>query len=224
VIDALGLVQGLVRLPLEEYDYFNLCDAYTMFIKEFTKIEDAVENTTHLFYILKAIIDGARMIRTDYETSDSRKQTIQTFKDAVMEVVTSVTKFCSLKSVHFERMLCGLYAFTDCMSGFYYSSMNKVAKSKMRNYKKLPIDGMADVVNALYYNFQDNYTFTADTIVCVVDAQTKTTHEHRLSPDQLEILENTEYWMVAPKLVDMFKNERLDENPQNNCCMQDKPT
>lgn len=218
--DAIGVLQGLINLPLEPVEYGDICLAYSMFIKEFSKIEDKIENPAHLFYILKAIVDGARLIKEEYIEKDSRKEAVHKFKEVVLEVVSTVAKFCTFKTLNYEKLLCSLYAFTDCLSGYYYSSMNKRYNERRKEYRHLPIDNMREILDILYYNFQDKYTFNKNTIISVFDKTRKTTNEFYLSSKELRLLENTEYWMVAPTLINIMKS-KLDisneSDSQSDC-------
>ena len=217
-IDSIGILQGMISLPLEPLEYDDLADSYSMFIKEFSKIEDVIENPAHLFYILKAIVDTARIIKDEYIDKQTRKQSITKFKEVILEVASSVAKFCTFKTLHYEKMLCALYAFTDCMNGYYYSAMNKRYNEKVREYRHLPFRNMKEILNILHYNFQDRYTFNKNTIITVIDKEKKHKSDFVLTPKELQLLEDTEYWMISPTLLKIF-NSHTDkgEDSQSDC-------
>lgn len=218
--DSIGILQGLVTLPLEPMNYDDICIAYSMFIKEFSKIENVIENPAHLFYILKAIVDCAKLIKDEYVDTSTRKQAIHKFKELILEISNSVAKFCTFKTLNYERLLCSLYAFTDSMTGYYYSAMNKRYNEKKRDYRNVPIRNILEILNVLHYNFQDNYTFNKNTMITVCDRVSKSTTQLVLSPKELRLLEDSEYWMIAPTLL-KFYNARRDgannSDSQSDC-------
>ena len=218
--DSIGILQGLITLPLEPMSYDDMSDAYSMFLKEFSKIEDMIENPAHLFYILKSIVDSARVIKDDYIERETRASAVKRFKEIVLDVISSVARFCSLKNLHYEKLLCGLYAFTDCLKGYYYSSMNRRYNEKVRGYSHLPIKNMKEILDILHYNFQDKYEFSTNTVVNVFDRRTKTSTTFRLSKDNVRLLLDTEHWMIAPtitKLYNSINSPADDSDSQSDC-------
>ena len=209
--DSIEVIQGLITLPLEPIAYDDICDAYSMFIREFAKIEEMIENPAHLFYILKAIVDSARLIKEEYLDKDTRKEAVKKFKEIVLDVVSSIAKFCTLKSVHYEKLLCGLYSFADCMNGYYYSGMNKRYTEKKRVYKYLPIKNMKEIVDVLYYNLQDKYEFNSNTVINVFDKTRKSSFKFKLTKENIKMLEDTEYWMMSSVLAKMYNKAIGDE-------------
>lgn len=214
-VDSIGILQGMITLPLEPISYDNICESYSMFIKEFVKIEDMIENPAHLFYVLKAIVDSARLLKDDYINPETRIHTVVRFKEHVLDVISSIAKFCIPKKLHYEKMLCALYAFTDCMNGYYYSSMNKRYTEKTTQYARLPVKHMREIIDILYYNFQDRYQFSKNTIINVIDRRTRTSNHFSLSKNEVDILTEAEPWMISPTLLRAYKS-RFDDY-QSDC-------
>ena len=59
---TLEILQSIITLPFQANSTADLSLSYCVFVKEFAKIEEQVENNVHLFYILKTIVDYAKSI------------------------------------------------------------------------------------------------------------------------------------------------------------------
>lgn len=217
-VDSINILQGLINLPLEPVSYDDMCTAYSMFLKEFSKIEDMIENPAHLFYVLKAIVDTARIVKDEYADKETRHQSVRKFKEIVLDVVGSIAKFCTLKTLHYEKMLCSLYAFADCMNGYYYSLMNKRCKERSRQQSRIPVKNMKEILNVLCYNLQDKYEFNKNTTIHVFDRRKHTTTTFKLSNKDISSIENCEQWMVASHLFSMYKMFIEEGNDSQSDC------
>jgi hypothetical protein len=221
--DSLEIVQAMIDLPLQPMQDDDLIISYNLFLKEFKRIEDKVENTVHLFYILRAIIESARRIKDEYKNKETRCAALTMFKNDIFEVVTSVAKFCTLKDLHYEKMLCSLYSLGNCISGFFYKKMNKRVAHRIREYDSSPIKNMYDILNVLYCNFEDTYTYNADTNISVYDRVKKHTYDFKLTKSEVKTLDRTEYWMKARVLYDIYKDKskrQMDEANESDASYQ----
>lgn len=206
-IDSMSILQGIIQLPLQSYDYSDLVSAYTMFLREFTKIEQKIETTVHLFYILKTIVDSARHLYDLYIDETTRKEAVSQFKNDVFEGISVVAKFCTIPSIHFERMLCGLYSFSECANGYYYKEMQKRYAIKKSEYDSIPVKTITDILNVIYYNTKDEYKYSRKTIVTVCDKETRNMTDIELTIDQIEQLNNAEHFMKATMLHEIYKSQ-----------------
>jgi hypothetical protein len=210
--DSVELVQAMIDLPLQPMEYDDLTLSYNIFLKEFKKIEDKIENTMQLFYVLRTIIDSARRIRDDYKNKETRVNALKIFKNDIFEVVTSVAKFCTLKELHYEKMLCSLYSLSNCMSGYFYSKMNRRFLHRIKNYDLVPVKNIYDILNVLYCNFEDTYTYTTNSNITVYDRLLKQTYTFTLSKSEVKTLDQSEYWMKSIVLYDIYKKKLELEN------------
>ena len=214
--DAIQVLQSVIKLPFTHSSYENLSLSYCTFLKEFSKIEDRIENTVHLFYILKAIIDSAKKLRDEYENEDTQKSAITKFRHYITEIIDSVAKFCSVGGLHYEKMLCALYSFEECASGFLYTRMKKRYNEKNKYNKSLPVRNLLDILNVLYYNCEDYYDYTSKTTIQVYDSVQECQVRFKLTRDEIKKLDEVEYWMKAPLLAQMYKERRELENELDN--------
>ena len=51
--------------------------------------------------------------------------------------IEEVTKFCSIKNMNYEIMLCSLYVLSKNMEGIIYNVVNARMKDKQKEYNKV---------------------------------------------------------------------------------------
>lgn len=219
-IDAIGVLQSIITVPFHPYDTRDLSLSYSTFLKEFSKIENQVENTVHLFYILKAILDCAKKIKDDYLSDETRKMAVTKFKEYIVNVIDSVAKFCTIKGLNYEKMLCALYSFEECASGFLYKKMKQKYKEKTFFYDSLPVKDILKIANVVYFNCEDKYDFSTETKIRVNDSVLERSVEFKLTQEEIDKVNDVDYWMKAPTILQMYKNRcKLEETEQSDCEM-----
>jgi hypothetical protein len=173
---CIDLLQSLIILPMEEQSYEDIEKSYTTFVKEFGKIEIEIGNPFYNIYILKGIVDISREVVADYSIGDStsRRNAITYFSRGVAERIACVASFCSPKDVHWEKMLCSLICLSRNIEGFMYDISKKRDSKKQRSYKSLPVSTPEGMYSLLEANIQDNYTFSENTNVYVMDVRNRT--------------------------------------------------
>jgi hypothetical protein len=166
---VMDIIQTLIIIPLEKQDYSNINISYKTFLNEFIKIEKEISSPFYLLYILRGIVDSARAIRSDYSSKITRAQAVGYFKHAVMERIDSVSKFCNLKDIHYEKLLCSLLCFSKCMEGILFETMEKRVKGKDKQYESIPLKTTEELLSVLYINIEDDYVFNENTTILIVD-------------------------------------------------------
>jgi ribosomal protein S17E len=214
-VQCFELIQALVILPLQCQSYDDLSLSYSTFLKEFIKFEDNIENTTHLFYILKVIVDSAREIKDLYLNNDTRSEAISKFRHDISDVIESITKFCNIKCVHYEKMLCALYMFSNNASGFFYHHIKRRYQIKLDEYNNLPVKNIKDILYVLYCNCTDNYEYNKDTIIQVFDIQSKRNTEFKLTTCDIKKINNSEYYMKSELLKNIYNVFIHDDSSQS---------
>ena len=187
---CIDLLQSLIVLPIKPQSYKNIDKAYTGFLEEFIKIENEINSPFYNLYILKEIVDTARIIRPDYEKKDTSciNKAIKTFKDNIFNKVHSIAKFVQLKTVKFEKMLCSLLVLAKNIEGVLYEVMTDKMKDKQAEYKKLPVKNIEQIMGILQVNLPDEYVFDEDTKVCIVNSITNTTETVKIPKKHLKEL------------------------------------
>lgn len=167
---CIDLLSSLIILPFEEQNYDNISDSFTLFLKEFYKIESEVNNDFYSLCILKSIVDAARSIRNDYINLETRNASVSWFEKNVSENVSKLAKFCRMKGVDFEKMLCGLLNLARDIEGLFFDIMKSYTRDKEKLYKKLPITDVEKLYKIVEVNIPDTYVFKEETKVVVFDS------------------------------------------------------
>jgi hypothetical protein len=181
---CLDIVQTLILLPLQKQDYTESRIAYRAFLEEFAKIENEISSPFYCLYILKCIVDYARILRVDYTHKQTREQAVKLFSIHVYNVVRSVAKFCQLKNLHAEKMLCSLYCFTKGVEGILYEAMQKRMRKKRKMYEKIPLKSPEELFCNIDVEIPSEYIFSPNTRILVVDMIREKCYPMDLSPEQ----------------------------------------
>jgi len=166
---CIDLIQSLVVLPLENRPYNNISDSYNAFLDEFLKIENQITNKFTLLYILQGIVNAARDQQSNYHYSGKRKIAINAFRKTVCKRIDEMVKYCQLKHINFEKMLCSLLVLAKNIEGFYYNIMKNKMKGKENEYSKLPLKSIEQIYGCLESNITDEYVYNKNTTVFIFD-------------------------------------------------------
>jgi hypothetical protein len=191
---CIDLLQSLIILPIEQQSYKNIDKAYIGFLEEFIKIENEINSPFYNLYILKEIVDTARNIRSDYERKEQIyiNRALKIFKDNIFNKIHTIAKFVQLKNVKFEKMLCSLLVLTKNIEGVLYEVMTSKMKDKAKEYKKLPVQNIEQMMGILQVNLPDEYIFTEDTSVCIINSITGKSNIVKIPVIYLKELNNTQ--------------------------------
>ena len=178
---CVDIISSLIILPISNKPIEEFEESYEIFANEFAKIEVEIKSSLYNLYVLKCLVDSAKKCRNDYYVEEFREKALSTFRKDIYEAVASVSKFCSPKHVQYELMLCALYNFANCMEGVIFKSMAKTIKHKNREYKKMPVDDIHDIINIININIPSVYVYNAKTKIHVLNSITKNTHQIELN-------------------------------------------
>lgn len=181
---AVDLLCNLIILPFEEKSYEDLFISYNTFVKEFMKIEENISSSQYNLYILKCIIESARYNKNLY--LENKDEGVNAFRKDVNHAILSVSKFCSPRGVHYEKMLVSLYTFASCAEGYFFNFMKKKMSQKYNEYENIPVKGILDIIQILNVNLDDNYKYSEDTRVIVIDTNQNLQKEIELDEDVIE--------------------------------------
>lgn len=182
------IVQTLIISPMEKTDYSQIKKAYKSFAKEFRKIEDEITDDFYRLYILKFIVDTARYLRPYYIDGATRKKTILMFRREIYRRLNEISKFCTIKEVNFERLLCSLYLFSECMEGVMYEAMKKNWKKKQQEYDKLELRTVDEYSQQLCDNIPEEYVYHEGTTILVFDTENEYSYPLALTSEDCEFL------------------------------------
>ena len=182
------IIQTLIILPLQFQNVSNFDISYTTFLKEFNKIEHEIGTPFYCLYILKGVVDAARVVRADYIREESKDHAIGYFRQAVYERIDSVSSYCRPKTIHFERMLCSLLCLGQSMEGVLFEAMKSRMSKKQEMYDKVPLKTLEELYAVIDINIEDNYQFGDKTAVLVIDAIQERCYPLELDDEQKELM------------------------------------
>jgi len=178
------LVQSLIVMPLEKQNINGIEVSFLAFLKEFTKIEKEIGTPFYCLYILKGIVDAARIVRADYMVPATRDHAVGYFRHAILERINSIASYCRPKDIHYEKMLCGLYCFSKGLEGLLFQAMEERVADKKIMYKKVPLQTPEEIVAAIDINIPDDYEFNERTTVLVIDNIKKSCYPLELTDEE----------------------------------------
>lgn len=112
---CIALIQSLIKYPLTPQK--GVKRSYDVLEYEFSKIENAIGSIFYNIYILKNMVDYARDLFDEYICDDTRANAVKVFKGKVVSVIDTISKFCQVNDINWERMLCSIYAFSAYING-----------------------------------------------------------------------------------------------------------
>ena len=195
---CIDIITSLVELPLVNKQYNELSISYQTFVNEFFKIEKEINSSRYNLYILKCIIDSAKRCKKDYQSKTSRDSAVSAFRADISSAIMSVSKFCSPRNIKYELMLCSLYNLANCIEGIIYNCIKNTMHRKQKEYKKLSIENIYDVINIVNVNMEDDYIYNENTKIYIYDSVNETSAKLELSSSFIKKLNS------APKNMHSF--------------------
>ena len=124
-------------------------------------------------YILKCVVDSAREVRPEYLNVVNREKALHVFKKTIYEKINKISKFCNLKDVHFEKLLCSLLVLAKNIEGVLFDIMELRMGEKQKEYNKLPLKSIEQIYGAIETNLPDTYVFNKKTVVYILNCITE---------------------------------------------------
>ena len=183
---CIDLLLTLILLPMEKQNIEDLEISFDAFLTEFVKIEGQLENNYKKLMVLEALVDSARKWRADYADPDTTTSAVKAFEIEVYEAIDKHTKFCKLEGVKFEKMLCGLYCFTQAAEGIMCAHIETRMLGKEMEYSLMPLGTIPQMQNAISANIPDYYEYTPATEIFVFDSEHSISRKLTLSQSQCD--------------------------------------
>ena len=199
------ILQSLIILPLEEQNHANIEKAYKVWLSEWVKIENEISSHFYNLYILKGVVDAARQVRPDYKCNSTREEAVNTFKRVIYERINKVSKFCSPKNVHFEKMLCSLLVLSRSMEGMLYDIISERMEIKKKEYERLPLKSTEQIFAAIETNIQDEYVYNENTTVIIYDSVKEETNFLKLEKEYIKIINKMHPLCRGTAIYDIYK-------------------
>tara|TARA_B100000073_G_scaffold170218_1_gene140739 strand:- start:4365 stop:6092 length:1728 start_codon:yes stop_codon:yes gene_type:complete len=205
---CIDIIQSLIKLPLSPQNTDNLDVTYKLFVNEFAKIEKEISNSFYNIYIFKYIVDIARQIKHDYSKDDKREYTIKYFKRCILDAISKVASYCTPKDVDYEKLLCGIYVFSQNCEGILYKIIEYKSSKKKYLYNKLPLQNVEQMFASIEINLPHNYTFNKNTKIHIFDADNeKRDVVKNLPPYIIDLINDIHPFMRGCFINDYYKGE-----------------
>ena len=199
---CLDLLQSLIILPLEKQDHTHIKKSFEVFLTEWVKIENEISNEFYNLYILKELVDSARLIRPEYMRSETRDRAIAVFRNSLYEILNKVSKFCIPKNVHFEKLLCSMFVLAKNIEGILFEKINKRVRAKKVEYDKMLLQSTEQIFATVNVNLQDEYVYNENTQILIIDNVLKKNDIFKLPPEEIENINN-----INPLARGMYIND-----------------
>jgi hypothetical protein len=205
---CIDMIQSLIILPLQSYDYFEIHIPYLAFIKEFAKIENEIGNAFYNLYILKGIIDIARNLRSQYIQNDTRFKAISLFKSKILDHINLLVKFCRPKNINYELLLCSLYEFSRKMEGCLYDYMTILNDKKYSEVKKLPISSIEEIIGIIDTNIPSTYIYTTKSKILLLNSITKSSEIFTIPEKYLHEVNSMNTLAIGNYIYQLYLNSK----------------
>ena len=106
-------------------------------------------------YILKQIIDISKSLKSNYINNPN--ETCLQFRSLVLTFIDTIIPFFVDKNINFEKMLCSIFVFSDCIEGFLYKEVSNKVEEQNHFYSKLPFKNPLQIFACLESNIPHNY-------------------------------------------------------------------
>jgi hypothetical protein len=191
----IDLVTSLTILPYEEEKTKDVVPAFVAFISEYAKIEKELDNDFYSLYVLKDVIQSVRNVRHLYIKQKTREQAIHNFRTDCFEAVNTVSKYCTLKNVKWEKMLCGIICLSKNVEGLIHIYMEKLMAKKVKHLEKMRISKPEEVWECINFHIPDsvNVNIDKDSTFILIDIENTSRKEIKLNKKQIEELNRT-HW------------------------------
>jgi hypothetical protein len=216
----MDILQSLIQLPLSpriDGSLRELRKAYKVFVYEFSKIETQINNTFYSLYIFRNMVNIINNIRELYVNPNTREKAVGIFQDEIFDQVNKIAKFCNLKNVNYENLLCSILAFSEQLEYHIYTELTEWMQRKMAMYNNLEIKCIEHMYTILDMNFKDSYKFNKNTNVHIFNIPQKT-HDVvdliDIDDEMLEYINKLPQFSKGAYIYSLVKEESEDEETE----------
>ena len=125
--------------------------------------------------------------------------------DRQYDCVSKISKYCVLKHIHYEKLLCSLLVFGKCLEGVLYKIMNEKMKHKNKEYDKLPLQSIEQIYGVITTNIQDEYIYNKNTKVLIFDNDKKECNMFKLPVDEIDNINDITHLAKGTYIYDLYK-------------------
>ena len=201
---CIDILQTLIILPLEQNSYDDITKNYLAFIKEWVKIEDMISSVFYNIYVLKGIVEAARMVRVAYTNFETRNDALLTFQKSLYAKLSEISQFCVPRGLNTELLLCSMLLLSTNIEGMLHEFMEVRMTEKRNEYENLPVNSTEQIYAVIETNLPTNYTYSDKTTVYVIDSNSESSKEIQLTEEQASTINNTYFLARGTTLYDIL--------------------
>ncbi len=215
---CMDIFQSLVPVPYHsniEGSIQDLKTAYKVFLKEFLKIEEEINNTFYSLYIFRNILDIASKLKPQYLQGNTEEVVIQ-FQREIFEVVNSVARFCRLRDIHYSLMLCSIYAFAEQLEYQLANRLQTYMNRKNKEYQQMEVTSLKHMYAVLDMNFKEKYVYNDRTRIHIMDVQREEHHVYPCSAEPtsfVDTLNSLPHYLIGNHIAQHFQTPTPNSSP-----------
>lgn len=195
-------IQELIILPLNPMSYQDLETSCRSFIEEFVKFEERIISKTLLNYVLKVFVRCVKTYRSSYlKGGDESSWALLEIKKEFLNEYTSLVNY-HVPSIDFEKMVCSLLLFAQCLEGLYYDTLQKRFTEKDKQYDLMRCKDLLDFYRILDYAFPIKHqkAINLKSQILVVDHMRKKCETISLNKENVQLFDR----LKDPKLMALY--------------------
>lgn len=216
---CMDIFQSLVQVPYHSNIDGSIQDlklAYKVFVTEFVKIEQEINNTLYSLYIFRNIIDIASKLKPMYLSGNTEDATLQ-FQREIFEVVNSIAKFCRLKDIQYSILLCAIYAFAEQLEYQLRHHLDKYLARKQEQYANMEIHTLKHMFAVIDVNFKETYKYNDRTRIHIMDIQREERHTYKCSDEPnafMDALNELPHYLVGKYILQHYRTNTPAQSPK----------
>ena len=205
---AIDILHGLVTLPIKqrvERNIRSLRVSYNAIIHEFTPIEKVLNNVAYSLFVLRYIVDNARLLRTDFQNAFAKhdeprvQELLHDFAKGLNLTIDKIVEY-GFYEHNLKRLLVALYSFQDQLETQLHYRTGLVLKNKIEEYQNCKIHSPKEMYVILDTNFPLKVFYTDETVFSVFDAKNEIHRKFMLHPVEVESI-NKQHSFYHPRLL-----------------------
>jgi hypothetical protein len=191
--------------------YHELEKACKGFIEEFVRFEDRIASKTLLNYVLRLFVLRVKEFRASYlKEGEESEWAVLEIKKHFLSDYTALVNY-HIPDINYEKMICSLLMFTQCIEGLYYDTLQKRYAEKDRQYELMRCKSLLDFYRVLDYSFPNKSPkpLTQKSSIFVMDhvrRQSKTIQLNTLKKEDLNLIEKMERAKQGDYIAKFIRN------------------
>ena len=184
---ALDVMQTMIRLPLRRKGFEEIALAFKTIDTELFALSNELGSPIFTVYLFQKMVDLAAALRQFYNNKQTRSKAVKVFKKMFLKELDKISRYC-LPKISFDKLLCGLYVYADCIEGVLHSECTGLWEKKKADYERMEQRDIEEVLGYLDEMLPDGCQFTEETEIRVSDSDRRLFQSFQLSRPEARYL------------------------------------